>query len=158
MKHSIYLERFISLCYDFLFVAITSYLFWIGLTFINNQWMHIEYFNVITIIVCVIIYILEYTLLPLKLKGTLGHYLNDLNMEAITGRITVGRLLFREVLLKHLLYVTIIGFIVDIVFFIIKKQTMHDYFLQTKIIKKKILEEEELKKRKSLLRFFVKNK
>jgi len=153
MKKNYFFDRLMSLCYDYLFVIIIMGFIAFGLYYLNDQVIKIPYFIIVIIIIEAVFYFIIYPLICLKLKGSLGKSLNDLYIEPTLGHITYGRILFREIFLKQILYITIIGIIVEIFFYLIKKQTLHDYYLKTKVLKKEPEEKEKPKKR-----LFRKNK
>ncbi len=153
MKKNYFFDRLMSLFYDYLFVIITMGVIAFGLYYLDKNVMEIPYFYIVLVIIEVFFYFIIYPLICLKLKGSLGKSLNDLYIEPTLGRITYGRILFREVFLKQLFYLTIIGIIVEIIFYLSKKQTLHDYYLKTKVLKKEPEEEEKPKRR-----LFRKNK
>lgn len=139
------MERLVSNIYDFIITIIISAILIIGFDFINRSYLHLSQIrkNMIIIGICLIIYLFLYTILPLRIEGTIGKYIMELSIKPTKGRITFGRILFREVFLKHLLYFTVVGLIYELVFFIIKKQTVHDYYLKTTVEKKVMLDLEE---------------
>lgn len=132
MKIKSYVDRMISLCYDYIFVVLSVFIIYLVL----NYWVKVDMW---LIIVCSILYyLIIYPLICLLLKSSVGKALNDLYIEPTNGRITYGRILFREVIMKQLLYLTIIGLIWEIIFLIVKKETLHDYYLKTVVKKKEI--------------------
>jgi len=128
VKLKFYVDRIISLLYDYIFVilllgfiSLILYLFQVPLTII---------------IICDgLTYFIGYPLICLKLQGSFGKSLNDFIVEPTLGKITYGRVLFREVFMKQLLYLTVIGFLFAVIFFIIKKETLHDFYLKTQVKK-----------------------
>lgn len=136
MKKKYLLDRFVSLCYDYLFVIIVLGLSTFIIYIINKYFWNYDHIIIIIILFSILLYLFGYTLLSLILNGSFGKYLNDLYIEPTQGKITFGRVLFREIILKQLLYITILGLFIDLIFFIIKKDTLHDYYLKTKVVKK----------------------
>ncbi len=136
MEKKYIMDRFVSLCYDYLFVLIVLGLSTSAIYILNKYLWNLEHVKLIIIFINIILYLFAYTLLSLKLNGSFGKYLNDLYIEPTQGKITFGRVLFREIIMKQLLYITVVGLLIDIIFFIFKKDTMHDYYLKTKVIKK----------------------
>ncbi len=136
MKKKYIIDRFISLCYDYMFVIIVLGTITLGLQFLNEILFHVNNIWLYIVLIDIVLYFIGFTILSLKLKGSLGKSLNDLYIESTKGRITFGRILFREIIFKQLMYLSVIGFIAELVFFIIKKDTLHDYYLKTKVKKK----------------------
>lgn len=129
MKIKNFVDRIISVFYDYIFVVL-----FIGIMSLLLYMLDVKLW---LIIVCgVLFYFIVYPIICFILKGSVGKALNDLYVEATYGKMTYGRVLFREVIMKQLLYLTIIGLIIEIIFFIVKKELMHDYYLKT-IVKKK---------------------
>ena len=129
MKIKNYVDRIISLCYDYIFVILSILIIYLVL----NYWLKVDMWLII--VWSIIFYLILYPLICLLLKGSVGKALNDLYIEPTNGKITYGRILFREVIMKQLLYLTILGLIWEIIFFIVKKETLHDYYLKT-VVKK----------------------
>ncbi|QVK18012.1 RDD family protein [Mycoplasmatota bacterium] len=138
MKKKYVLDRFISLCYDYIFVIIVLGIITFGLDFLNKQYVHFNHSWYVIIAIDVFVYLFGFSFIYLKLDGSVGKSLNDFYIESTYGTITYGRILFREIIMKQLFYLTVIGFLIEVIFFIVKKDTIHDYYLKTKVIKKGI--------------------
>ena len=137
-----------ALCYDYIFVLLLVTLISFGLDYLNRKYFHMLHFVYLIIIVNALVYFVVFPLVSLKLNGSIGKSLNDLYVNPTNGKMTYGRILFREILMKQILYLTIIGFIYDFIFFITKKETLHDYYLKTTVYKKEKPVKEDTKKHK----------
>ncbi|HEY8364653.1 MAG TPA: hypothetical protein VIK84_03695 [Haloplasmataceae bacterium] len=151
MKRKYLVDRIISLCYDYILVIMM-----IGFTSFILHYLKVHL--AIIIIIDIFIYFFAYTYICYLLKGSIGKTLNDLYVEPTSGRFTFGRVLFREIIMKQILYLTIIGFICDLVFFILKKDTLHDYYLKTTVKKKETKKEVNKKAKKNKISIFRKKK
>lgn len=144
MKKNRIFERFISLCYDYIFVLIVLALVTFSLYFImGKHWF-------IIIMVDILVYFIVIPFVYFKLNGSLGKNLNEMYVKPTLGKMTFGRVLFREILFKQLFYLTGVGLIAEVIFLVIKRETMHDYYLKTKVLKKHstLFVEDQLKKEK----------
>jgi len=140
------LERLKSLCYDYIFALLILAIITFVLEFVFKTWQILGYSWYIIIILDIMIYFIGFPFIYFKLDGSVGKSLNDLYIESTKGNITFGRILFREIIMKQLLYLTIIGIIVEIIFFILKRETLHDYYLKTVVRKKVIINQQKEQK------------
>ncbi len=148
MKKKYIIDRIMALCYDYIFVLLLVTLISFGLDYLNQKYFHMQHFVYLIIVVNVLVYVIVFPLISLKLNGSIGKSLNDLYVNPTNGKMTYGRVLFREILMTQILYLTIIGFVCDIIFFITKKETLHDYYLKTTVYKKEKPVKENTKKHK----------
>ncbi len=139
MKNKNILDRLMSLAYDYIFVSLVLLVITVGLNVLNQKMIELKHIWYYMIGINVFIYFIMMPMIYKKLEGSLGKSLNDLYVVPTKGKITYGRILFREIIMKQLLYLTLIGIIVEIVFYLVKKETLHDYYLKTTVKKKKEL-------------------
>jgi len=112
--------------------------------------------NAIIAVASIIILILYLAVIPIKLRGTIGKYMADLEVVATKGKFTFGRWLFREAVIKYgFIYIGVavlllfpkikplfffiyigIGFLIQLLFIIVRRKSIHDYLLKTKVITK----------------------
>ncbi|MDF2699809.1 MAG: hypothetical protein K0Q49_1365 [Haloplasmataceae bacterium] len=139
-KKYLVLDRLLALIYDLIFIGLSLLVIILGYNYLNTNIFKFgtTLKNIILIFICFLVYLIEFTVLPLLIKSTVGKYLTELEIISTQGKITFGRLLFREMILKHILYLSVIGFIADCFYFMVKKQTIHDFLLKTSVIHKEI--------------------
>lgn len=158
MKNSLFMNRLLAFLYDIVLQLILLLIIYIGLNFFSDTYLkHTTLKNMVFIGAILFVFLILFTVLPLKLKGTFGKMMTDLEVVPTNGRMTIGRWLFRELIFKYLypyLGVTLfiiflkpkdfnylliylgLGLFVEFGFILIKRKTVHDYFLKTKVIKK----------------------
>lgn len=158
MKKLTIFNRLSALLYDIILQFLLAIVVLLGFNYLNKRFFHFDDIirNVIMIIAYFVLFILLFTVLPKKLKGTLGKYFAELEVITNHGKITFGRWLFREFVFKYFypylgialtlsfsfikpIYLAIylaVGLGIEIIFIIMKRKTIHDYFLKTAVVKR----------------------
>jgi hypothetical protein len=98
--------------------------------------------------------IIFFAILPLKLNGTIGKYLTETQVLTSNGRFTIGRWFIRELVLKYgyfyigigltmrckninyLVFYIGFGLLVSLLFIMVKRMTIHNFYMKTYVIKK----------------------
>lgn len=158
----LFLNRILAFLYDVIIQLILLLLLIISVNFLNERvplanWQR----QLILWSVSLLLFILLYAVLPIRMKGSFGKFLTGLQVIPTNGRMTFGRWLFREIVLKYLypytgvivyfyvanhinhrvfwlsiglgIYIGI-GLLVQLLFILIKRKPLHDVLLRTTVV------------------------
>lgn len=136
-------KRFIAFGLDLLFmfvlfilclVVIQSLQKIVGLFDVQDGFLYIIKLT-LNFMVLLSIYIFTFALIPSFNGKTVGKMILQLRVVPTAGKLTFGRMLFREILLKHIFYGLGLGIIIDLILVgLFKKVPVHDELLQTKVV------------------------
>ena len=162
MKKLLLYRRFIALIYDIVLQITLIFIVMLGIKFLEIPYLQLNQFNHTLLMsgIGFLLYIIFFGILPFKLKGTIGKYFADVMVVATKGKFTIGRWIFRELVFKYLyfyigiaftvyfiemtniflylLFFISFGFLVEILFIIVKKEALHNYYLKTSVVKREI--------------------
>jgi hypothetical protein len=164
MKGITFLNRLLAVVYDIIIQVLILIIVLFGIEYLNNSFFKLNETqkNWVILGVGFIVLMLFFGIIPLKLKGTIGKYLVELEVVSTKGKFTFGRWIFRELILKygylylgliiliqiealeliHYTFYLIFGLIIELFFIIVKRKTIHDYYLKT-FVKKTLIKVEQ---------------
>lgn len=153
----LFLNRALAFVYDIIIQLIVLLAVVLG---VNSLYLELWQTQAIIWGLCILLWLFLHTILPLKLKGTLGKFLADLQVVPTNGHLTFGRWLFREIILKYLYpYAGIVALlslyprfggkvfiafqvyvgiwiVIQILCIIMKGKPLHDYLMRTNVVAK----------------------
>jgi RDD family len=164
MKGLTVLNRLLAVVYDIIIQIIIVIIVLFGVEYLNTTIFKLDNNERDWIMwgIGLILFFIFFGLIPIKLKGTIGKFLVELEVISTKGKFTFGRWIFRELFLKygylylglilliqietieviHFIFYLIFGLIMELFFIIVKRKTIHDYYLKT-IVKKTLIKVEQ---------------